>query len=73
MHGDKHPIEIANLAKVEEAVSIYVDQGRSIGLSAVLGLHHMLMDSVPEDPRHPIMPGRLRTMTESSRRPGRNA
>lgn len=65
MYDDKHPIEIANLAKVEEAISSYVEQGRSIGLSAILGLHHMLMDGVPEDPRHPILPGRLRTTTES--------
>lgn len=52
------------MATVEEAISSYAQQGRYIGQSAVLGLHQTLFENIPEDPRHPIRPGRLRSMTE---------
>ncbi|CAN5743892.1 hypothetical protein BH24ACT22_BH24ACT22_02500 [soil metagenome] len=64
MHPDRSKIEIANLAKVEEAISSYVQQGRSIGQSVSFGLHQMLMEGIPEDPSRPIKPGKLRTLTE---------
>lgn len=60
MQNEKHLIEIANLAEVEKAISSCVEQKRSLGLSLVLGLHKQLLQGIPEEPGHPIMPGRLR-------------
>lgn len=64
MRFDKHPIEIANLAEVEKAISDCVAKGRALGLSMLLGLHSMLMEGVPEEPGHPLKPGRFRDMTD---------
>lgn len=62
--NDKRPVEIANLAKVEEAVSTYSKRGQALGESLVLGLHQMLMEGVPEEPKRPIKPGRYRDATD---------
>ena len=64
MHRDRSDIEIANLAKVEGAISFYVQQDRSIGSSVTLGLHQTLLEGIPENPSRPIKPGKLRTLTE---------
>ena len=64
LESDKHPIEIANLAEVEKAISTCVEQGRSLTLSMVRGLHAMLMKGVPERPKHPIKAGRFRDVTD---------
>lgn len=63
--GDKHPVEIANLTEVEKAVSVCVQQERSLGVSMVRGLHAMLMKGVPERPKHPIKAGRFRDATDA--------
>lgn len=64
MQPDKHPIEIANLAEVEKAISTCVEQERSLGLSMVRGLHAMLMKGVPERPKRPIKAGYFRDATD---------
>jgi hypothetical protein len=68
-HG-RHPIEIANLAKVEEAISTYVEQGRSLRPGLVLDLHNMLMTAVPPRPKRPLKPGRYRDATDKVRAKG---
>ncbi len=64
MELDKHPIEIANLAEVEKAISICVEQGRSLSLSMMRGLHATLMKDVPERPKRPIRAGDFRGVTD---------
>lgn len=64
MQPDKHPIEIANLAEVEKAVFTCVKQGRSLSVSMMCGLHAVLMNGVPEKPKHPIKAGRFRDATD---------
>ncbi len=64
MEPDEHPIEIANLAEVEKAISVCVDQGRTLTSSMVRGLHAMLMEGVPRRPKYPIKPGRFRDATD---------
>jgi Fic family protein len=38
-----------------------------LGESLVLGLHKMMMHGVPEEPKHPIKPGRFRDATDDMR------
>jgi hypothetical protein len=64
LQPDKHPVEIANLTEVEKAVSVCVQQERSLSVSMVCGLHAMLMKGVPERPKSPIKPGRFRDVTD---------
>lgn len=64
MLPDKHPIEIANLAEVEEAISYCAKHKRRLGLNLVRQLHKKLMDGVPECPKQPIKPGELRSYTD---------
>lgn len=60
MQPDRHPVEIANLAEVEEAISSCAEQGRSLTPSLVLSLHGILFRGVPGSPNHPTHPGKLR-------------
>lgn len=46
------------------AVSTCVEQGRSLSLSIVCGLHALLMKGVPERPKRPIKAGRFRDVTD---------
>ncbi len=62
--NNKRSIEIANLARVEEAIFTYVERGQALGESLALGMHQMLMEGVPEEPKRPIKPGRYRDATD---------
>lgn len=65
--SDHHPKEIANLARVEEAISSCVDQGRTLTLNLALSLHGILLEGVPEEPGEPNKPGELRGPAEKVR------
>ncbi len=62
--SDRRPVEIANLAKVEDAISICLERNQALGESLVLGLHQLLMEGVPEKHKRPIKPGRYRDATD---------
>lgn len=64
LQPDKHPLEIANLAHVERAVSICLEQNRSLSVSMVCGLHALLMKDVPERPKQRVKAGRFRDATD---------
>lgn len=63
-------MESANPAKVEEALSICLEQGRSLTTGLALELHRMLMEGVPEEPGRPLKPGRFRDATDEVRAGG---
>lgn len=54
----------ANLDRVEEALSSCLDQGRRLTVGLLLSLHGMLLEGVPEEPKRPKKPGRLRDYTD---------
>jgi Fic family protein len=64
---DKQSIEIANLAEVRLAISSCIERNRALGESLVLGFHQMMMQGVPEEPNHPMKPGRYRDATDDMR------
>jgi Fic family protein len=64
---DKQSKEIANLAEVRLAISSCVERNRTLGESLVLGFHQMMMQGVPEEPKHPTKPGRYRDATDDMR------
>jgi Fic family protein len=62
--SERTTVESANLAEVEEALSVCLRQERRLTLGLLFQLHKILMDGVPEEPGHPIKPGRLRDATD---------
>lgn len=62
--SERTPIESANLARVEEALSLCLEQGRSLTRGLVLELHRILMEGVSEEPKRPTKPGRFRDATD---------
>ena len=63
----RSPIEIRNLAEVREAISLCVEQERSLTEGLVLELHRVLLKDVPVVPGDPLKPGEFRGPTDNKR------
>lgn len=68
--SERTSVESANLDRVEEALSVCLNQGRRLTPGLVLDLHRMLMEGVPVEPGRPTKPGRFMDATDDVRAKG---